>query len=180
MVCPKCMGNMHLKSGDGWVSCDCLKAANSEEVISGIGFPQIKGADNPQLLRTAFDCFSKRKVLALVGGESTQRWACMAAILKKIAYNRRVPIFVFDINSYVDAFFGQQDHEVKAKAKSASLLWVQMDFYRKHAWAQTLITHLLYERTTKATVLTCQQELAEAINFPKVMFDVGGLKWTGK
>lgn len=82
-----------------------------------------------------------------------------------------------DLNTYIDFYLGDKDSYLKSRTKNCELLWLRLDFFRKHAWADSLLNSLVLTRSNKTTYITSDRSFCRDTFPVSIAFDVEKIQW---
>jgi len=183
LTCAKCKGDQHVFDGEAWVPCDCLLDTKAIQIAADADLPNLKEVvaklkvkDPKRILDRLKGELDNKRFIFLTGGTSLDRLSTLNVLAYSVIRSGRT-FYSCEINAYIDAYLGQQNETIKRRVKSTGVLWLKFDFYRKHAWANILLTRLYHLRIDKLTLLTGDQAIADAFQLPKRTIDIGGLEW---
>lgn len=183
-VCQICLGKLHILQDNHWKPCLCLKTERTKNALksAGIDVPEsiLRGQhyrdQNGTITRIIHATGQGKGLLWLIGEDSILRWRLTNFIMSDLIENGK-QVLITDVNTYIDAFLSDKDLRLRRAACSFECLWIKLDFYRKHSWAESLLNSLLLSRTNKLTIVTSQPGFESIIKIEKTVFTLEKISW---
>lgn len=127
---------------------------------------------------------STGKIIQILGADALIRWRIVAYLIKKLQSEnwkwKRASIYGADFNLLIQSYFKEEDVD-RTKLRVSDLIWIRLDFVRKHEWTKSILLDLLCCRHGAITLLTCSIDFGKVlteISVPVETFDIGKVKWT--
>ena len=165
----KCQGAGYLNKGGEWERCDCFKVwliKNSmrEAGVQDSLWVHLRWSDigKNKIVRVIKQGYSEG-IMNLVAGKTVIRWGLAALYLRDICSQGK-SIQFSKLNGLIDSHFSDPDRCDLERAKSCNVLWLSMDFMRKHAWSKHILDEVLSTRLSKRTIITSPHALDLGFN----------------
>lgn len=125
--------------------------------------------------RHKLDRYVSSGIVCITGGDTKNRWKIAVNILKS-AINHGKTIYSTKVYDLIDAHFKDGNKSVLDNSVKANVLWLRLDFNRKHSWAVTTLLDLLAKRSNKTTIITQQHDYLNKfpLSYRKIYMKEGG------
>jgi hypothetical protein len=111
-------------------------------------------------------------VFDLYGNRADRRWKLVALISNHFA-KKGTTITATTLNELVDGKFGRDQFHWDRCCQS-ELLWLRLDYTRKHSWNESVFCELLSRRTQYLTIITSSNPLRHSL-FEINLLDCSGV-----
>jgi len=173
----KCRGAGYVNKGGEWERCDCFKVwliKNSmrEAGVQDSLWVNLRWSDigRNKIVKVLKKNYSEG-IMHIVGGKALTRWGISALYLRDIC-SKGKSIQFGKLNELIDSHFTDPERSKLEEAKSCHVLWLSLDFMRKHAWNKHILDEVLSTRLSKRTIVTSPTSFD--LGFNCIRCDVNG------
>lgn len=140
-----------------------------------VGVPRTFGgiSDPKKILKRIGVAIREIGVVLLHGGTAELRLKVACFVLMRAASHGR-DVYSIDLNAVIEGLFQPDRDQTRERVNTVGLLWLRLDFLRKHSWAETTLQQILAQRSGRTTLVTS----SVSVGFAAVStYDVGLVTW---